>query len=32
MVVLHLTSDGADIDLRGNLRALGELLYPAVTA
>jgi alkanesulfonate monooxygenase SsuD/methylene tetrahydromethanopterin reductase-like flavin-dependent oxidoreductase (luciferase family) len=32
MVVLHLTSDGADIDLRGNLRALGEHLYPAVTA
>lgn len=32
MVVLHLTSDGAEIDLRGNLRALAEHVLPAVAA
>jgi alkanesulfonate monooxygenase SsuD/methylene tetrahydromethanopterin reductase-like flavin-dependent oxidoreductase (luciferase family) len=30
-VVLHMTSDGAEIDLRGNLRRLGRDVLPTVT-
>lgn len=32
MVVLHLTSDGAEIDLRGNLNVLAERVLPVVAS